>query len=979
MFGRRRFHSGVGRLAAPRGIVRLIPLGLFVAALLPRLVALNRYVTPDETVWAYRSLQFREALLAGRWADTLVAGHPGVTTTWLGAAGMTVQRWLSGDARAAYDWLAKMAYLTPDNVEAFRRLALFLTSGRITVALVNCLGIVAIYFLARRLWGGTAALVAGLLLAFDPFLAGLSGLLHVDGLSATFVSLSLLSLALGLSPRKGGGPSWGWVAVAGAMAGLAALSKTPTLVLLPVTALGALWTVSRGGRPWRDWIVSLARVAVMWGAAFLLTVVLLYPALWVAPGAVVATVGGSANRHLDEALRETFFFGRVAFDHGPLFYPVVLLWRLSPVVWLALIPAVGGFIRHRRKGDGHVGGAVPILLLAAWAVVFLLAITPAAKKFDRYILPVVPALLVLAGLAWAWWGRDRARGWLAAMVLLQGVYWLAFAAYPLTAYNPLVGGPFTAARVLPIGWGEGIGAAGRELTRTQPNAAGERAMAGVASSLAPFFAGHTLVEGWDDPATADYVIVTRGGRQLDPAGVAAQTAGLPLVLTERFGGLEQAWVYRQTPESPTAPPSLPEPITFGDRIALVAIDQMAGDERLELKARWRRLAPLSDERFTVRIAIRDTDGNIWGAQETDLLNEVYFFPADWEADETGVIRYPFELPPGMPPGRYQVALSLIDNGTAGQLPVRVGGESFKGVVYEVGEVVVPVPAEIVTATRMQIAAPSGRMWLDGRLQLLGAGHTTGEALAGSQLAVELFWHAPQGPLPPGIELVWTLRDAAGAGRVIHTAPLSRYDTGQWRAGESIHEMVRPPLPPDLPPGDYTLEIAPAAPGAPPEAPYTLGNLRINNIDRLYEVPMDVARPLLDDCFGETLCLRGALLPALTTAPGQTVELILYWQALKEPPDVYTVFLHVLNEAGDIVLTADHWPSGLPSDILDVGQVVEDRVPLAFPAGLPPGPYRIRLGLYMAETGQRLPVAAGGPDAGAPDHILLPMTLRVVAP
>ena len=228
MAGRFRYISASQRAAARRWLVRLFPVLLFLLALGPRLVAVGRYVTPDELVWVYRALQFREALLDGRWAGTLVAGHPGVTTTWLGALSMSVQLWVSPDARVAYDWLTKVAALTPDNVEAFRRLAVLLTGGRLAVAVVNSLGVVGVYWLARRLWAGEqrrrgagekepavanvssplfprspAALLAALLLALDPFLAGLSGLFHVDGLSATFVTLALLSLAVALIGSRG--------------------------------------------------------------------------------------------------------------------------------------------------------------------------------------------------------------------------------------------------------------------------------------------------------------------------------------------------------------------------------------------------------------------------------------------------------------------------------------------------------------------------------------------------------------------------------------------------------------------------------------------------------------------------------------------------------------------------------------------------------------------------------------------------------
>ena len=80
-------------MAHPRGKragILLIGI-LFISALLPRLCSIDRYITPDELNWVYRSVQFREALLDGRWGDTLNAGHPGVTTTWLGALGISTQ------------------------------------------------------------------------------------------------------------------------------------------------------------------------------------------------------------------------------------------------------------------------------------------------------------------------------------------------------------------------------------------------------------------------------------------------------------------------------------------------------------------------------------------------------------------------------------------------------------------------------------------------------------------------------------------------------------------------------------------------------------------------------------------------------------------------------------------------------------------------------------------------------------------------
>lgn len=961
---------------------------LFLLALVPRLAAVNRYITPDEPVWVYRALRFREALLAGNWAETLVAGHPGVTTTWLGTLAMSVQLALSPGSRAAYDWLTRIAALTPDNVEAYRQLAVFLTGGRLAVAIVNSAGVVAVYLMVSSLWGARAALVGGVFLALDPFLVGLSGLFHVDGLSATFAIVSLLALAQAVTRTGIDRRAWIWAAVSGAAASLAALTKSPMLALLPVSGVALLYPLVRRAATERQAVLRIVvSNCLVFGAVFFMAL-LLYPAIWVAPGEVLATAGGSANRHLQEALRETFFLGRVAYVHGPLFYPVTLLWRLSPVVWLSLIPAFLGIRATRRdRRRPREAAFVTAVILLAWVILFLLVITPAAKKFDRYILPVVPALLLLAAAVWVWWANLRPVAGRLALPLIVGaqvVYWALFATYPLGAYNPLVGGPYTAVRVLPIGWGEGISASGRVLARTEPDVANRRAIAGIVPSLAPFFPGETLVEGRDDPATADFVVVTRGGRQLNPADVDDSTAGLSLLATLRYGGLDQAWIFRRvTPEPPNRAGSLDAPVVFGERLALTATDIRHFDDMVRLRLRWQRQRELAaDERFTLRIVVRDDDGNPWAAREVDLLDEHYFFPPDWGAWETGDIVYDLELPPGIPADTYHVELTLIDQRSAGQLPVRTVTEPFAGVNYEVGSVEVAPPEEIVSASRLQIPVFRNSLWLDGRLRLLGQGAVPPAALAGGRLPIDLFWHVPREKLPDNLQLRWYLRPASGtADASITSGALSRYDTGLWRTGETIQEKYLVPLPPDVTPGHYDLLVQPATTdGAALGEPVSLGALRIDNINRSYSLPDDAVANLNVD-FGP-LTLVGSSPETVTARAGEPVELTLQWENHAAHGEVLTVFVHLLDEGGNIVANADHWPGGLPTDILDSGQIVTDRFEMALPDDLPSGDYRVRVGIYDAASGRRLPVVASAAEADAivgQDDVILPTTIQISAP
>ncbi|MCB9422533.1 MAG: glycosyltransferase family 39 protein, partial [Ardenticatenaceae bacterium] len=394
---------------------------VFVLFLLPRLSGLGHYVTPDELIWVFRTVQFREAVLVRAWSDTLVSGHPGITTTWLGMLGISLQLWLRPESRLAYEWITHLAFFMPDNTAAFERLAVFLTSTRMLVAVVNSLGGTAVYLLVRRLWNYQTAWLAALLLALDPFTAGLSGILHVDALMTTFATLSLLTLLLAVDDvvmsRR-----W-WVStVSGVMAALAVLSKTPALLLVPIAGLVFVVMIGRAWRARNGRARQLVLSGFIWGMAALITILAAYPALWAGPGDVVRLLSGNAGRHIEEALRPSFFLGQVTYNHGPLFYPVVLLFRLSPVVLVGLIVGAALIWRQQRTpvGAGHKS-----ILLLLWAVLYIGGITFAAKKFDRYALAVIPALIILAAVAWSRLAQMTPtirRYWLPVLVGIQALY-----------------------------------------------------------------------------------------------------------------------------------------------------------------------------------------------------------------------------------------------------------------------------------------------------------------------------------------------------------------------------------------------------------------------------------------------------------------------------------------------------------------------------------------------------------------------------
>lgn len=946
---------------------------LFLAALLIRLSALGRYITPDELIWVYRSVLFREALSAGLWGDTLVAGHPGVITTWLGSGAISLQLLLNAADLEAYKWITQLAWLTPDNMVAFQKLSVFLSAGRFMVAAISSLGIVAVFILSRRLFNSCLALLLAMLLAIDPFFAGLSGLLHVDGLVTTFVMLSLLTLALaaGFGAKEVEMRSQlVYAAISGATASLAALSKSPALLLLPVAALVfLLLLILDRDRPLLDRLQVTIVLGVIWIVSFFLLTILLFPALWTSPERVLQLSSGNASRHVVEALRPTFFLGRIAFDHGPIFYPLAVAFRIGPVVTVGLvILAVLLFTREKRS-------QIPlrtVFIFGLWALLFLGLITITAKKFDRYALPIFPALTVLAVIGWGYWLQTGKRlGWilLSFLIVTQVSYMLFVLPYPLSAYNMLLGGPITAGHVLPMGWGESISSAGAWLAAEVD---GEQlsAVSGIAPSLAPFFPGTTLLaEENEEYAKADFIIFTAGSRQNDPLGVKESTAELDLLHIIHYGGLDQAWIYANP--NPTKKDlqvsDLPFPITFDEKINLVGQDLRVDNGEIKFTARWEQL--VTSGRYLVKLRILDENGIGWGRQETALLNEVYFYPENWLPNETPVITYDLDLAASAPPGKYTVTLSLIEESSGAQLPVGVQGE-FSGVVYEVGVVNWDEPGLTSTAGLPEFVPVENSAWLEDSLHLLGYSIQPDPVVAGADLTVDLFWRAGD-QLPQGLQVALQVGDETP---IQH--PLSRFDSAQWQPERIIQEKYRLPVPADMSAGAAMVRLQPKlSDGQSVGEMVELTNVSVMTTDRVFTLPDQIPLPVAVR-FEPGITLRGAGPVSLSAAIGDHVSLTLYWQAEGKTEEPVTAFVHLVDENGTIVTQIDRWPAGLPSNIWAPGQVIIDEYELPIPSTVKPGVYRIVVGLYNANDGLRFAVRDEDGQQTTDDSVFLPLTVEI---
>ncbi len=137
----------------------------------------------------------------------------------------------------------------------------------------------------------------------------------------------------------------------------------------------------------------------------------------------------------------------------------------------------------------------------------------------------------------------------------------------------------------------------------------------------------------------------------------------------------------------------------------------------------------------------------------------------------------------------------------------------------------------------------------------------------------------------------------------------------------------------------------------------LGELTVSEADRLFTAPK-TSNPLAA-FFGDEIGLVGY---DLKKTEDENYRLTLVWQALEQPSRSYTVFVHLLNEDGTCCLwQEDVAPrQGIyPTDLWVSGEVITDDYLIEVPKDITPGRYPIELGLYLADSGQRLLVKMAG--------------------
>jgi hypothetical protein len=483
----------------------------------------------------------------------------------------------------------------------------------------------------------------------------------------------------------------------GVCAGLALLTKAPSLILLPFAGLAIAVTTfvfdqrSAGQNKQsiiqRLWSFVLRRSVFIlthyfiWLACAIVIVIAFWPAIWVNPIATINSVlieivqnGGQPH---DSG---NYFLGQPVADPGPFFYLAVVAFRTTPLTLIGLIMGLGWLVRSFWPRHQQNQPPLPIMVIAlvAFVLLFGVVMSSQAKKLDRYLLPIWPALEILAAI-----GLVRTSTWLIETYIATNhrqlmKYGLSLAIavivllplpsyfpYYLAYYNPLLGGGPIAERVMLVGIGEGMDQVGAWL-RARPDLNRGDVLSWIPPTLAPFIPKEILVRDlrpeFTSRASSYAVLYVRSIQHQESAEAEAAVRQTPALFTLRIHDAEYASIH-QLPR----PYDTPLDRVFGNAIHLRGFSQHLLGTTLVITPSWDIQADRPGGVFTF-IHILDANGQKIGQIDAPIDQGMF---ATWQAGQQFDEALPIPLPAPLQPGNYQIVMGVYEP-TGGRLPLTSG-------------------------------------------------------------------------------------------------------------------------------------------------------------------------------------------------------------------------------------------------------------------------------------------------------------------
>jgi hypothetical protein len=385
---------------------------------------------------------------------------------------------------------------------------------------------------------------------------------------------------------------------------------------------------------------------------------------------------------------------------------------------------------------------------------------------------------------------------------------------------------------------------------------------------------------------------------------------------------------------------------FGDAMQLHGVDMppMArAGEPWWTTFYWSKLDPDAGD-YTLSLRFVDEEGQLWGQDDDLIWHE--FPPYKWSSDTLIRNEQEIMLASGMPPGKYNVWLRVLDEErrplptTGGQPDLYLGS------------------IEMQAGTELSEMSPySIQREKFGDVEFLGYRLPDDEIKPGHAIPIDLFWRVLQTPTEDYQLRIQLINPEGETIRELDSAP-SRidYPTSNWQSGELLRSQILMHMPASVDIEPHSIRVMFILPGTGE----TVASVTLK--DKLTADPWPYVADLpstlepLNADFGEPpmISMHGFELDNSTILAGDLLDLTLFWQANTSVSEEYHVFVHLTAEDQSIVAQKDGAPvNGFrPTLSWREGEVISDEYQIPVDSDVAPGTYQLWVGLYQPETQER---------------------------
>lgn len=397
---------------------------VFILLILLRLPNLG-FDSFNTDVWRWKSriYDFGTGISTANFEKTLQMYHPGVTLMWVGFFAVKIYN--------LHSKIFNGGLPTNNEVETIFGLNFLQT---FLIALVISFSLTLIFHILKKHFGTRYSFLAIIFMSLEPFYSALTRVVHLEGLMSTFMLVSFIGLYdyIDSAPKK-----FKSLYISAIFTALSLLTKSSSLFLLPFSLLMLGISNFLSERNIAKTVKITAKEFIRFILCCFVVFVVLWPVMWVNPIRGLSEYFTGINSVGIEGGHEQIFLGKVTFDPGLLFYPLVLFYRISIPLLFGLV----GFVAAFKKIDKKI--KVFSFYLFLFAVLYFIEISIPSKKLDRYVLPTILGISFISSIFYS--HLLIKRSFLNYFVLLTALLITLFSVIQirtdyLSYYNPLGGG-----------------------------------------------------------------------------------------------------------------------------------------------------------------------------------------------------------------------------------------------------------------------------------------------------------------------------------------------------------------------------------------------------------------------------------------------------------------------------------------------------------------------------------------------------------